>query len=58
MDSVKKYDVKIVAQINHAGGKARMADECVGPSPIAVIPGEMVSRELTIDEISKIKRIF
>lgn len=58
VDSVKKYDVKIVAQINHAGGKARMADECVGPSPIAVIPGEMVSRELTIDEISKIKTDF
>lgn len=55
----KSYGATIVAQINHAGGKGRVADKCYAPSAIPAIDGQdIVPETLTLDQINVIKQEY
>lgn len=53
---VREYEGCVVAQINHAGGKADV-DEPVAPSAWEYTP-DKPARELTLDEIGEIRKAF
>ncbi|MDI6734838.1 MAG: NADH:flavin oxidoreductase [bacterium] len=60
VDAVHNYDVKIAVQLWHAGRRTKAAicgSQSVTPSSISNINGN-VSRELTIEEIENIVRLF
>ncbi len=56
-ERVKKYDTKVIAQLNHAGAQTYNSEECFAPSAIKIGDGR-IAREITLEEIEALKEAF
>ncbi|MDO4315934.1 MAG: NAD(P)/FAD-dependent oxidoreductase [Oscillospiraceae bacterium] len=60
-DAVHLYDCKIVAQLHHGGATSNPAltgRENIAPSAVPIAPGRPVPREMTLEDIARVRQKF